>query len=406
MTERLYYTDSYTTDFTARIIERRTHDDRPAVILDRTYFYPTGGGQPHDVGFINDANVIDVFTDDNDLRVVHILNGDIDGDEAVCKVDWARRFDHMQHHTGQHILTQAFVQTADANTVGFHLSANSVTIDLDRNNLSAQALLEAETLANRIVQANRPVTVRIISPDDAEAVRIRKMPEKLLTDGLRVIDVADFDMTACGGTHVAHTGEIGLIKIIKSEKRGDKLRVEFRCGARAVTDYHIKNAVVNRLMAALNCGADELEANLEKLRAELKETRQAHKAARSQLLAYEAETLLADALQYDGFRLIKVAFDGRPIDEVRMLTGILVREVHTVVLAGTAGEKAQVMLARSDDLTMDMNPILQQILPLFGDGRGGGKPGFVQGGGVPADVAQMQAALDKAEALVLNAGFA
>lgn len=400
-TERLYYNDSYTVEFSAQIIERRNHDGQPAVLLDRTYFYPTGGGQPHDTGTIGGARVVDVFTaEDADKPVVHVLDGEVPEDTVQCQVDWPRRFDFMQHHTGQHILTQAFVQVAEANTVGFHLSADTVTIDLDKTNLPEAKITEAEDVANRIVQENHPITATLIDPDNADHVRIRRIPAHLLTAGLRVIDIDGFDITACGGTHVAHTGAIGLIKVIKLERRGDKIRVEFRCGQRALYDYREKNTVINRLMADLNTRPEEMERVIGKLRDEVKEAQRSLKAATQQLVDYEAAQLVAEAETQGAVRIIKVAYAARDVGELRMLVSRLTQTPDLIVLVGTAGEKAQIMLARSANLTLDMNEPLREVLPLLGEARGGGQPGFTQGGGIPADLAQVQAALDEAQKLV------
>lgn len=397
MTERLYYDDSYTVEFSAQIVDRRVHEKRPAVILDRTCFYPTGGGQPHDTGSIGEARVVDVLTADEDGKpVLHVLDRDVSGGRVDCRVDWARRFDHMQHHTGQHILTQAFVQVAGASTVGFHLSPDSVTIDLDTTDLPEAKIAEAEDLANQIVQANRPVTATLIDPDNADHVRIRRIPPHLLTAGLRVIEVEGFDITACGGTHVARAGDIGLIKIIRLERRGEKTRVEFRCGLRALHDYRAKNQVILRLMADLNTRPEEIERVIGKLRDEAKEAQRALRAATQQLVDSEAERLLAGAAPQGEARLIKAAYAGRDVGELRALVSRLIQEPGMIVLAGTAGEKAQIMLARSADLALNMNEPLREALALLGAARGGGQPGFAQGGGVHANLAQVQAALDRA----------
>ncbi|MEP6985437.1 MAG: alanyl-tRNA editing protein, partial [Chloroflexota bacterium] len=223
MTDRLYYSDSYATRFEATVLEETTHDSKCALVLDQTYFYPSSGGQPNDIGTINGLPVVDVVVRDEDAALLHIIDvpaPSLLGQTVACEVDWARRFDHMQQHTGQHILTQAFIQTAEAKTVSFHLSRESVTIDLDVNGLSDGQVDAAEKLANEVIQADKAVTATIRQIDDQDGVRMRKMPKHIVTDGLRVVEIEGFDVTACGGTHVARTGEIGLIKIIKLEKRG------------------------------------------------------------------------------------------------------------------------------------------------------------------------------------------
>jgi len=394
---RLYYDDSYTTAFTARVIERLTHDGRPAVVLDRTYFYPTGGGQPADAGSIGGAAVLDVFTRPADSAVVHVLASPVEADRAACQVDWARRFDHMQHHTGQHILTQTFAQIAGAATVGFHLSPDSVTIDLDTPRLADADAARAEDLANQIVWENRPVTAHLIDPDSAEGVRARRVPGQLYTDGLRVIEVEGFDRTACGGTHVARTGEIGLIKVLRLTRRGEKMRVEFCCGGRALRDYRDKNALVNRLTAALTCSQAEIGGAVERLQAELKSALSDLKAAAVQNLAFEAAGLLSAASARAGVRLVRAAFENRSGGDLRLLAGKLVEAPGVIALLAAGGAQTQMVFARSADLPHDMRAALNAAFAALGQGRGGGQPALAQGGGAAAGAAQLNAALDAAE---------
>ncbi|MBC6936323.1 MAG: alanyl-tRNA editing protein [Chloroflexi bacterium] len=402
MTRRMYYDDSYATRFSAVVVERLAVDGRPAVILDQTYFYPASGGQPADTGWINNVPVLDVFAREGDAAVVHVLANDMPEDAATCRIDWERRFDHMQHHTGQHILTQAFVQVAGANTVGFHLSPDSVTIDLDKINISAEAVEQVEELANRVVWENRPVTARLVKADETDRIRMRKMPGHLLTDGLRVIEVADFDLTACGGTHVACTGEIGIIKVLKLERRGDKTRVEFRCGGRALRDYRQKNAAVGAAVAALTCGVEEIEGAILALQEDVRGLTRSLKAAGGQLIAYEAERLLGETVETNGIRIVKRNFERREPLELKHLAMQLVEAPGVIALLGTSGEKAHLVFARSADLPHDMNALIRQAFAQLGAGRGGGQPALAQGGGVPADSTQIQAALSAVEQSILN----
>ena len=398
---RLYYDDAYTRQFTARIVERLIVDGHPAVILDQTYFYPTSGGQPNDSGTLGGAAVLDVQARKEDGAVVHVLDREIAGEDVEGVLDWARRFDHMQHHTGQHILSQAFVQMAAANTVGFHMGSDSITIDLDQASLRAEQVAAVETLANDVVWADRPVTARIIQPDDAEGVRIRKLPEHLLTGGLRVIDIDGFDVTACGGTHVRRTGEIGLIKILKVEKRGDKSRVEFRCGGRALADYREKNAITNQLLADLTCGLAELPQAVGRLQEDIKAAQRSLKAANGLLLDYEAERLAAQTPEQNGIHIVRLNFPDRDFAEVRGLATSIVQRTGMIALLATSGEKSQLVFARSADLSQDMNVLLKQSLTLLANGRGGGSAQMAQGGG-SGDETQINEALDAAERSVLR----
>jgi alanyl-tRNA synthetase len=226
------------------------------------------------------------------------------------------------------------------------------------------------------------------------------MPDHLLTDGLRVIEVHDFDSTACGGTHVAHTGEIGCIKILRLEKRGDKLRVEFRCGGRALRDYREKNGIINATAARLSSSIPDMEQAVVRLQNDYKAALQTLKTASSQLIEYEAERLLRDAATMHGIRLVRIAFDQRDPGELRLLASKLTQAADTTALLGTSGDKANFVFARGAQVPTDMNVLLKAALATLGNGRGGGQPNMAQGGGAPATLAQVQAALETAEQLL------
>jgi len=382
ITERLYYTDSYTTSFEAQIVEQTSLQDQPAVVLDRTYFYPTSGGQPHDGGTLGGIRVVDVSIREADGAVLHMLERPLDGGRVAGAIDWPRRFDHMQHHTGQHILWQAFVRVAGAATIGFHLSPDSVTIDLDKPAIDPALVDEAEDLANRIVTENRPVRAWFPPDDELARLDLRKVPD---VDGkFRVVLVEDFDANACGGTHVSRAGEIGLIKVLRVDRRGESARVEFRCGARALRDYREKHALLSRLSAELTTGYWEVPAALDKLREENKALRREIKTLRGAMLDHEAGRLWQDADRAGGYALIVRQFADRDVADVRQLVQALVAHPATVALCGVSGEKAQLILARSDDLPFDMVAALKRALAVLGVDRGGGRPSFAQGGGVAA----------------------
>ncbi len=336
---RRYYDDSYTTHFTARVIERTQIGARPAVVLDQTYFYPTSGGQPNDTGTINGVPVLDVVSRDADGAVIHVLGGELTDDAAECVINWARRFDHMQHHTGQHILSQAFIQIADASTVGFHMSADSLTIDLDKLNLAAETISRVEDLANELVFADRPVTAKIISLEEAANIRMRKLPEKIHTDGLRIVNIDGFDLTACGGTHVRRTGEIGVIKVLRTEKRGDKTRVEFRCGGRALEVFRSQNALVNQLTALLTCKADEVVPAITRMQDESKAAQRDLKAAKALLIDAEVASLIAETPADNGLRIVSRIFADRDAADVRLLAAKLVQTPGVIALLGVPGDK-------------------------------------------------------------------
>ncbi len=395
-TKRLYYADSYTLSFEASVLELTTHEGRPAVVLDRTYFYPEGGGQPADRGALNGVRVIDVQTRPSDRAVLHVLEAPLQTGRVVGEIDGERRHDFRVHHSGQHILSQALERAAAARTLSVHMSESSMTIDVDRTDIAPEEWEAIENLANRIVLEDRPVRAWFPNAKELAALNIRKLPE--VEGRLRVVDVGGFDITACGGTHVARTGEIGLIKVIKAERRGESTRLEFKCGERALRDYRVKNDVINRLAAALTVGYWELPEAAARLQEQNRALQSELKAAREQLAGHEAAALLAQARQHSAYRLVARAFT-RHADEIRLLAQALVAEAGVVALLGVAGEKAQLVFARSADVPIDMQPPLKKALDLLG-GRGGGRPNLAQGGGVSADLAQVQAAIDAAVELL------
>jgi alanyl-tRNA synthetase len=390
---RRYYTDSYTTTFTADVVEAFDLDGRPAVVLAETYFYPTSGGQPNDLGTLDESRVVDVVAREGDGAVVHVLDRPLTTRRVVGRIDWARRLDHMQQHTGQHILSQAFVRVADATTIGFHLGAEYVSIDLDVGALPDDAAREAFALANRVVTADLAVRAWFPTADQLDALQLRKTPE---VDGsLRIVAIGDFDTTACGGTHVARSGEIGLIHHLKSERLKRGTRVSFLCGDRARADYAAKHAITARLAAELTCGVGELPDAVSRLQAELVAARRALAKHHDEALEREAAALRAGARATPAGTVILKAWEGRANDDLRALVLKLTSTPDTLALLGTAGPRAQFVFGRSESLGRDLKRALDSALTAIGGGRGGGGR-VVQGGGGPASLEQVEVAIEAA----------
>jgi alanyl-tRNA synthetase len=407
MTQRLYYTDAYTTRFSARIIETTKYRESAAVILDQSYFYPTSGGQPHDTGQLRQGDqsvpVIDVVVRPSDNAVLHILERELlpdkVGDQIEGEIDRPRRFDHMQQHSGQHILSQAFIRLVEAETVGFHLSDKTVTIDLDQAAISNTQVEAVERLCNEVIWQNRPVTFREVSPEEARLLPLRKVPDGL-GEKLRLIEIADFDLTACGGTHVGRTGEIGLLKIIKLEKRGEQIRVEFACGRRALLDYRLKNEIVQQAAAALTTGYDELLPSITRLQDNVKALQRQVRQLQTERLAMEAEYLLASGQRRGAIMLVTQVFDGRAAGELRALASQLILTPQTICLLGSAGARTDLVFARATDAPGDMKALLQTALENLEGGRGGGSPAMAQGGGAAADTETVRSAIASAAAFL------
>lgn len=389
MTERLYYPDSYLTTFDAQVVERLALNDSQAVVLDRSAFYPTGGGQPHDTGTLNGMSVVDVVEREEDQAPLHILASAIKpesglgtGEQVQGVIDWPRRFDHMQQHSGQHLLSQAFVQIAKADTVGFHLSLEYSTIDLNHNAMSDVDIADAEALANQIIFEDRSIIARFVEPGEAAALPLRKAPPT--KDWVRIVKVDGFDWSACGGTHVARTGEIGLIKVVRSERRGAETRITFLCGQRALAHYHMLNSLTRDLATRLTVGVEELPEAIERLQTEGRAARKERDRLCQLLLDHEAVALTSSAQVIGPASLVLKTFEAREVGEVRQLATRIASQPGHVALLGVRGAKAQLIFARSEDLSYDMRPLLQAACRMVGGGGGGG-PDLAQGGGPHTD---------------------
>lgn len=402
MTERLYFQNPYETNFKARVVQHVQVSDQPAVVLDRTHFYPTSGGQPNDLGTINQVAVLDVLTQ-SDGSILHLLADEIEDDQVYAEIDWPRRFDHMQQHTGQHILSQSFIQIAEAETVGFHLTDNTLTIDLHTGQLSPVQVKEAEYLANQVIWQNRPVLIRNVTSEQAKQLSLRKLPP-VRQGNIRLIEIEKFDLTACGGTHVRHTGEVGIIKIVKLERQNNQLRVEFVCGQRALHDYRLKNSIVNQLANELTTGLDDVVPNVLRTKEENKENRRRLKKQQEQLLYFEAADLLKNSKRVGKTAVIARVFTNKESDpeQLRVLGNHLTQNSQVVALLGLVGEKSQLLFCRSQDAPGEMNQLLKPALQILGSAAGGGSAVIAQGGGPGTDIQRMQQAIDKAERLLIG----
>jgi len=402
--KRLYYQNAYTTRFEANIVERVRGEGQTAVILDQTFFYPTSGGQPFDIGTINNIPVHDVTIREKDEAILHWLDTtELWQDEIVGQINWPRRFDHMQQHTGQHILSQSFIQIAQAETVGFHLSDNTLTVDLHTTQLTPSQVEEAEYLANQIIWQNRPLHIRFVTQEQAQKLALRKLPP-VRQGKLRLIEIDKFDLTACGGTHVHHTGEVGLIKIVKLAHQNNHLRVEFVCGQRALKDYRLKNSIVNQLSAELTTGVGDLVESVLRYKEEAKENQRQMKKQQERLLYFEAVELLKTGKTVGETAVVSHVFTSAESDpgQLRILANHLTENGQVVALLGLAGEKSQLLFCRSQDAPGEMNQLIKPALQILGSAAGGGTAVMAQGGGPGTDVARVQQAIEKAERLFIG----
>jgi alanyl-tRNA synthetase len=402
ISERLYYLDAYTTQFTANVIEIVNENGRSALILDKTYFYPTSGGQPHDVGTINQMLITDVEIRPKDGAVLHWLDTVIYEKEQVsAQINWERRFDHMQQHTGQHILSQAFFQIADTETVGFHLSNNSVTIDLNTSTLEGKQLDAAESLANQIVWQNLPVQIYITSPAEATSFPLRNIPEAD-HEKIRIVAIGNFDVTACGGTHVSATGAVGMIKVIKAEKHRGNYRIEFCCGNRALHDFQQKHTILTQLTSELTTGVTDLVNVVMRLQADSKQQRHQIKKQQNALFAYQAEELLNCHPLENNVRIITHAFEDMDITGMHTMAQLLTQQPSTVALMGIINTKTQLLFSRTEDAPGDMAILIKDACRALGDGSGGGRANQAQGGGTAVSTLKLNQILTDVKQMLIS----
>ena len=378
MTDRLYYTDPLLREFDARVLScdrSGDHAEHFEVVLDRTAFYPTSGGQPHDVGTLGGARVVDVVDAGEDIR--HIVDAPIPASSSVKgAIDWARRFDHMQQHTGQHILSAAFDRGPGVRTMSFHLGAETATIDLARE-VSAAEIDAAERDANRVVWENRPVNVTFVSEEEASRLPLRK--DSARTGTLRLVDVTGYDLSACGGTHVPATGMIGVIAVAGWERFKGATRLTFVCGGRALRAHASLRDVVVATTRALSVLPSELPTSVAKLQSEVKEALKSGASLRQELAGFLAIDLRQKAETIGPYRGVLMPQPGEDAAAMKTLAMAIVGEPGLIVVFVGQGRPAPVVVARSADVKIDAGAWIKRATTEFG-GRGGGRSEQAQGG--------------------------
>jgi len=426
-TQRLYQRDSFLARFTATVLDvRADHADhgegsaRIAVLLDRTAFYPAGGGQPHDTGTLAWLPVVDVRdSDDGPLHVIQMRGADgipygahlTVGGEVEGVVDWARRFDHMQQHSGQHILSRAFIDAAAARTCSFHLGESICTIDVELAQIDGDVIRAAESRANEIVWGDRPVSVRDLAVQEAPAAGVLDPALSGLGlkpgDPIRFIEIEGFDSTACGGTHVTRTGQVGLVVVTAWERVKGMGRVTFVCGGRAAAALREASEALAGCVARLSARPHEIHAALDRLLLEHQDLRKRARALACDLAAYEAESLAASAPVAGPYRILRRIFKAseREVEEVQALARRFVDAPGRLVLVAVVdGGTATLFAGRSepggpgDVGSPKMGDVVAEVCSAVG-GRGGGAAAFARGGGIPA--ARVKEALDSLQARVL-----
>jgi alanyl-tRNA synthetase len=396
MTDRLYYHDSFLYDFDARVVEALESNGKHAVVLDRTAFYPTSGGQVHDLGMLTaDGQQIAIteVADEEDGRILHFAAGPLSaGTQVHGSVDAVRRRDHVQQHSGQHVLSAAFIQLFNMPTVSFHMGEESCTVDLETTGLSAAQAQKAEQLANEVIAEDRPVSIRFVPLEEARQLGLRKLPPKQTGD-LRLIDIIDFDLTACGGTHVRATGQIGSILLRKIEKVKQGVRVEFVCGLRAVNTARRDYTTLTEAAALYSSHIYDVPEQVRKSLAESKAAGKAQHKLLEELAAFSAERLLSQAAGSP--QVITQFFPDRDATFIKLLAQKLTAGKSAVIalLASGAGQPTLVF-AQTPGQKSNMGQLMKEAMAQLG-GRGGGSADMAQGGlsGDAGNMADVERAL-------------
>ena len=376
MRAKLYYQDAYIHTFSATILKQESDETgKNYVVLNQTAFYPTGGGQPHDIGRIADRAVIDVEEVNGEIR--HYLDAPLQvGDSYVsCTIDWGRRFDHMQQHAGQHILSASFDRLFGYKTVGFHMGTENLTIDLATEELTKEEASKAEELANNIILENRPIETKWVTEAELSQYDLRK--ETKVKENIRLVIIPDFDYNGCGGTHPKATGEVSAIKILDWEKQRKNIRIQFACGLRVIKKLEEKQNVLHQLTNLLNAPEKGIQQAVIRLLENEKQLTKALEQSKESLLQYEAKELA----EKDQTVVTKV-FENRTIQELQKLARMVVSDHQNslVFFVSTDGTRLQVVLAKGKSRTENMKKLIGEILPMI-NGKGGGNDSFAQGGG-------------------------
>jgi alanyl-tRNA synthetase len=380
MTKRLYYADSYLKEFSATVLEQKWIDRHPAAILDQTAFYPESGGQPCDTGLLQEARVLSVAEDDKGA-ILHFLDREIAVSPVSGQIDWARRFDHMQQHTGQHILSQAFIAVAQAPTLSFHMGTETSTIDIELAQPSALQMEDAQRLATNMIFENRPVHILTTNRDNLGALGVRKDSQR--EGQIRVIDVEGFDRSPCGGTHVRNTGEIGILFILGFERYKGGTRIEFAAGGRALKILQKDHDLLKKLARLYSAVPESMPELAEKLLQERMSLSRENELLREKLLEAEAEELFQNATKTGHGSIVCKAYTDRKLEVIKALAQKLTAHPGVVAILGIS-DACQIVVARSKDLSGNCGEAIKQAVASWG-GKGGGRPELAQAGGFSAD---------------------
>jgi alanyl-tRNA synthetase len=385
MTDRIYYTDPYCRSFRATVTRSFEHGGRPAVTLDRTAFYPTSGGQPFDNGQLGGAEVVDVIDED---AVIHILASPLSSGGTVAgEVNWARRFDHMQQHTGQHLLSAALDRLFENPTVSFHMGTEDSTIDVARD-MSPADIERAVDVANEVVWEDKPISIRFVTWEEAITLPLRKDPAR--AGMLRLIEISDFDLSACGGTHVSRTGAVGSIAVLATERHRGGMRLTFVCGRRSVRALRGYRDAVAGSVRVLSVLPADLPAAIERVQVESKGLEKQLRDLRTELAGHEGQRLAAAASLVGDVRVVVETLAGWDAAALKAVAAAAAAAGPVCAALVSTDSPPSVVIARSPGVPMEAQVLLRRLTERFG-GRGGGRADLAQGGGFNATPGEIAA---------------
>ena len=381
LTEKLYYKNAYQQEFTSKVLEVLELKGKYGIILEKTCFYPEGGGQLGDKGILDKITVLD--TQFKDGEIIHITEKALEiGKKIKGKIDWARRYKFMQNHTAQHILSESFLKELGGETFSVHLGENSLTLDVSLSKLIWEDVYKVENLANKIISENRQIEIHWVGKDDLDKFPLRKKPK--VNEDIRIVEVGKFDYSPCGGTHIKSSNELGIIKVLKWITVKNGFRVEFICGERALSDYQWKNKMILEIAEYLAVKKLDLKDSIEKLFEENKNQQKQIEELQYKLLKDKFIRELSQTQKIEGIPVVKLIFNDGNFKIIRKIVTDLIEIDKCIILtANIANNKANLIFARSskgNENQIEMNALLKLFTLKIG-GKGGGKPNFAQGGG-------------------------
>ncbi len=372
MTRKLYHENSYQRKFRATVLDKKVEKETSALILDQTYFYPNAGGQLCDRGAIEGLPVIDV--QEIDGNIIHYIKGDIlinQGDIITGEIDWKHRFDHMQQHSGQHVLSGILMSIWQKETLSFHMGEEVCTLDISYTSLDEKKGDHLEEMANQVIYDNKTIRQYYLE-DDSNNITEKLRKKQELHEKLRIVEIDKFDLTACGGTHCKSTGEIAIIKITGWENRKDKTRISFLCGHRALADYRKKHQIIKHISGFFTVGVNQLEEKVAQLSKEKNELTKGFNRIEKELIRYEAEELKVKYSKKEkDYFLVSKLFSEKPVHLLRQISLMLINEQKCLVIIGAEKPEPVICLACSQDFTIHMGELTKQIMIEY-NGKGGG----------------------------------